>query len=471
MELWKETALTLGAKLQAGSTNPAEVMTACKARYNQTAHCNACLAMDWNAKSQGDDSHLAGVPILIKDNIVTKDILTTCASGILENYLPTWDATAIQRLKNAGMVVLGKTNMDEFGMGSTSETSAMGAVKNPWNLRHVSGGSSGGSAAAVAAGIVPCALGTDTGGSIRQPAAHCGITGIKPTYGRVSRYGLIAYASSMDQIGVLARTAEDCAHVLNLIVGPDPWDATCRSGKSVLPTGKGVKGLRIGIPDSLLHRADQEMQDAILQTAHTFTQLGASCESTILPLVDEAVAAYYLLACAEAASNLSRFDGWKYGRRREGQDLQEQLTQTRTLGFGHEVKQRILLGNFALSAGYYEDYYRRALLAREEIRKAYRDLFARYDLLLTPSATGTAPKLGKSLTNRVQMYQEDCYTVGVNLAGLPAIGFPIGFAENGLPLGGQLIAPDMEEALLFQAVMAFQKETDFHNRYPEVIQP
>lgn len=471
MELWKETALSLGEKLQAGSTKPAEVIAACKARYTQSAHLNACLAMDWDAKPQGGGSYLGGIPILVKDNIVTKDIPTTCASRILENYVPTWDATAVQRLKNAGMVVLGKTNMDEFGMGSTSETSAMGAVKNPWNPHHVPGGSSGGSAAAVAAGIVPCALGTDTGGSIRQPAAHCGITGIKPTYGRVSRYGLIAYASSMDQIGVLARTAEDCAHILNLIAGTDPRDATCRSGKSVLPTGKGVKGLRIGIPDSLLHRAEPAMQNAVLETAHTFTQLGASCENTTLPLVDKAVAAYYLLACAEAASNLSRFDGWKYGRRKEGKDLQEQLTQTRTQGFGYEVRQRILLGNFALSAGYYEDYYRRALLAREEIRKAYRDLFNRYDLLLTPSASGTAPKLGESLTNRVQMYQEDCYTVGVNLAGLPAIGFPIGFGENGLPLGGQLIAPDMEEALLFQAVMAFQRKTDFHNRYPEVIQP
>ena len=481
MEIWNYTALELGAALREGACTVPEAVEALRQRERETAACGAYLAVDWERAleeaealqrrifRQEPASPLAGVPVLIKDNICTRGIPTTCASAMLKNFVPAYDAAAVERLKQGGMLVLGKANMDEFAMGSTSETSCFGPVKNPWDLTRSPGGSSGGPAAAVAAGSAFCALGSDTGGSIRQPGSHCGITGVKPTYGRVSRYGLIAYASSLDQIGPMARDVRDCAAVLDLLCGRDPRDMTSRDGAPVRPAETGVRDMKIGIPAAYLDMAAEEVRACVQAAAAVFEAQGAKTEEMALDSAGEAAAAYYIIACAEAASNLSRYDGWKYGfRTPESGRLREQLARTRTQGFGPEVRQRILLGNFVLSAGYREDYYRRAQRARERVKAAFDRAFARYDLLLAPAAPETAPKLGALLDDPVRMYQSDCHTVGANLAGLPAMTLPGGRDKAGMPVGIQLIAPAMAEARLFQAGLEFQRVTAYHKHWPEV---
>ncbi|MBE5039642.1 Asp-tRNA(Asn)/Glu-tRNA(Gln) amidotransferase subunit GatA [Ructibacterium gallinarum] len=482
MNILNYSALDLGNALKKGLCSVLEVTDALHQRLEATSFLNTVITIDWDQVQKDAallqekiekgmlSSPLAGVPVLIKDNICTRFIPATCASKALLNFIPPYDAYVIEKMKTAGMLILGKSNMDEFAMGSTGETSFFGPVKNPWNPLYVPGGSSSGSAAAVAARSVFCALGTDTGGSIRQPASHCGITGIKPSYGRVSRRGLIAYASSMDQIGTMARSALDCQAILSIICGQDKLDFTSRNGKSIFSKAKGVRDLVIGIPENLLQAAQPEIQQCILNSAQIFTSMGAVVKWTKLSYTREAVAAYYILACAEASSNLGRYDGWKYGERTPAVTLNKQLCRTRSEKLGAEVKQRILLGSFVLSSGHFDDYYRKAEKARNLIRKAFQEAFEDCNLILTPTAPTTAPKIGEMLQEPVKMYQSDLHTVGVNLAGLPAICFPGGLTHSYMPVGIQLIAPDMEEALLFQAVEAFQNVSDFHLQSPEVNQ-
>ncbi|NLK28593.1 MAG: Asp-tRNA(Asn)/Glu-tRNA(Gln) amidotransferase subunit GatA [Clostridiales bacterium] len=402
------------------------------------------------------DTLLAGIPMAVKDNICTKGVKTTCASKMLSNFTPTYDATVIEKLKNAGAILLGKTNMDEFAMGSTSETSYYGATKNPWNVDHVSGGSSGGSAAVVAAQEAYFALGTDTGGSIRQPSAYCGVTGLKPTYGTVSRYGLITYASSLDQIGPIGRSIGDCAAVMEAISGHDPKDSTSIDRKNIRylqALKEDIKGMRIGIPKAYLERGLQkEVKDSILNTIKILTEKGAIVEEFDLGIMDQAVPAYYVIASAEASSNLSRFDGVKYGYRTPNfESLQDLYKKSRSEGFGTEVKRRLMIGAFALSSGNYEEYYKKALKIRSLIYQIFQKAFEKYDLILSPVSSRTAPKFGESLSDPLKMYSSDIYTVSVNLAGLPAVSLPCGRDKNGLPIGVQLIGKHFGEEDLIRA--------------------
>ncbi|MBE5876341.1 MAG: Asp-tRNA(Asn)/Glu-tRNA(Gln) amidotransferase subunit GatA [Lachnospiraceae bacterium] len=398
---------------------------------------------------------LAGVPVAIKDNICTHGLRTTCGSKILENFVPTYQAEVINRLENAGMIIMGKTNMDEFAMGSTTETSAYGITRNPWNEAYVPGGSSGGSCVAVAAGEAPLALGSDTGGSIRQPASHCGVVGLKPTYGRVSRYGLIAYASSMDQIGPIGRTVADCKAFYEVIAGYDAKDSTSSKAE---PVPYIEKELRIAVPknylesdsDSKAVKADLEVCDAIHQAIRLLEHSGAKIEYVSMPMAEYATQAYYVIACAEASSNLARFDGVKYGYRSAGgQNLHCMYRKTRAEGFGKEVKRRIMAGAYALSEGYYEAYYLKALKVKALIQAEFEKIFEEYDCILAPVTPTVAPMVGESLVHPIKMYQSDAYTVAVNLTGLPAISVPCGLSGSGLPIGMQLIANRFEEEKLF----------------------
>ncbi len=412
---------------------------------------------------------LAGVPISIKDNICTKGVKTTCASKILGDFEPPYDATVIEKLNAAGMVIVGKLNMDEFAMGSTTETSFYGATRNPWNTERVPGGSSGGAAAAVAAGSAVCAIGSDTGGSIRQPSSYCGVTGMKPTYGTVSRYGLIAYASSLDQMGPVAKDAADCAALLDVISGRDEHDGTSLDveHKSYLDALSGdVRGLKIGIPSECFSDGlDPDVKASVLAAAESFKALGAEVEYFPLPLIQYAVPTYYIVATAEASSNLSRFDGVKYGWRAEDYDgLTDLYVKTRTEGFGEEVKSRILLGTFSLSTGYYDAYYKKALQVKSLIKGAFDEAFEKYDIILCPTAPTTAPKLGESLSDKLKMYLSDIYTVSVNLAGLPGISLPCGFDKNAMPIGVQLIGQALDDAKVLNAAYAYQQATDFHKK-------
>ena len=405
---------------------------------------------------------LAGVPIAVKDNICTKDMRTTCASKILENFVPFYDATAVTRITDAGMVILGKTNMDEFAMGSTTETSAYGVTKNPWDLEKVPGGSSGGSAAAVAANECFMALGSDTGGSIRQPASYCGVTGIKPTYGTVSRYGLIAYGSSLDQIGPLAKDVTDCATLLEAIASHDEKDSTSVRLESYDFTSAlkdDVKGMKIGIPkDYFGEGLDEEVKEAVLAAAKTLEEKGAIVEEFDLGLVEYAIPAYYVIAAAEASSNLSRFDGVKYGyRAKDYEGLHNMYKKTRSEGFGAEVKRRIMLGSFVLSSGYYDAYYLKALRTKALTKKEFDKAFEKYDVILGPVAPTTAPKLGDSLSDPIKMYLGDIYTISVNLAGLPGISLPCGKDKNGMPIGLQLIGDCFNEKKIIQAAYTFEQ--------------
>ncbi len=409
---------------------------------------------------------LAGVPVGIKDNMNIANMLTTCSSKILYNFKPTFNSTAVEKLMNAGAVVVGKTNMDEFAMGSTSETSYFGPTKNPWDLERVPGGSSGGSAAAVAANEVPFALGSDTGGSIRQPASFCGVTGIKPTYGRVSRYGLIAYGSSLDQIGPLAKDVRDCATVLEIISGKDDKDST-----SVAEAGADftsalvddVKGLKIGIPKTYFSEGlDASVKENVLKAAKTLEEKGAIVEEFDLGLVDYAIPAYYIIASAEASSNLERFDGVKYGYRTDSfLDLHNMYKKSRSEGFGAEVKRRIMLGSFVLSSGYFDAYYMKALRTKALIKAEFDKAFEKYDMILGPVAPTTALKLGESLSDPIKMYLGDIYTVSVNLAGLPGISLPCGFDDKGLPVGLQLLGKHFDEKTILRAAYAFEQTRSY----------
>ena len=474
MELHELTALELGEQLRAGAVTQDEAIAASAARIAAAQPDNNAFVTVADAPAPAPDlsaSPLAGVPMAYKDNICTRGVRTTCASKILGDFAPCYDATVAERLSAAGAVFMGKLNMDEFAMGSTSETSYFGPVRNPWDLSRAPGGSSGGAAAAVAAGEVWYAIGSDTGGSIRQPAACCGVTGMKPTYGTVSRYGLIAYASSLDQMGPIARSAADCAAVLDLIQGKDPRDGTsldAPAGRLLSSLTGDVRGKRIGLPvDCFGEGLEPEIRAAVLAAADVLKARGAVVEEFALPVMEYVVPAYYIIACAEASSNLSRFDGVKYGWRAEGyEDLGELYRKTRTEGFGAEVKRRILLGTFVLSSGYYDAYYKKALQVKAVIKGAFDEAFQKYDLLLTPVSPTTAPKLGESLSDPLKMYLSDIYTVSVNLAGLPGLSMPCGFDSNGLPIGAQLIGPALGDLAVLDAAHAYQQETDWHRRAP-----
>ena len=412
---------------------------------------------------------LAGVPVAIKDNMCTRDKLTTCSSKILGNFYPTYSAEAVINLEKAGAVIIGKTNMDEFAMGSTTETSFYGPTKNPWNKEHVPGGSSGGSCAAVAAEECSYALGSDTGGSIRQPSSFCGVTGIKPTYGTVSRYGLIAYGSSLDQIGPVAKDVTDCATNLETIASYDSKDSTSVKRDDYNFTEalvEDVKGLKIGIPkDYFGEGLEPEVKEAILKAVDVLKDKGAIVEEFDLSLVEYAIPAYYVIASAEASSNLSRFDGVKYGYRTEEYNgLHNMYKKTRSEGFGEEVKRRIMLGSFVLSSGYYDAYYLKALRTKALIKKAFDEAFAKYDVIIGPAAPTTAPKLGDSLSDPIKMYLGDIYTISVNLAGLPGISVPCGQDSNGLPIGMQIIGDCFKEKNIIRAAYTFEQAKNSYDR-------
>ena len=405
---------------------------------------------------------LAGVPVAVKDNICTKDLLTTCSSKILSNFVPPYSAQAVDNLKAAGAVIVGKTNMDEFAMGSTTETSAYGVTRNPWNTEHVPGGSSGGSCAAVASCEVPYALGSDTGGSIRQPGSFCGVTGLKPTYGTVSRYGLIAYGSSLDQIGPIAKDISDCAAILEMIASYDKKDSTSVKRDAYDFTSAlldDVKGMKIGIPSDYLSAGlNEEVKAAVLKAAEVLKAKGAEVEEFQLSLVEYAIPAYYVIASAEASSNLARFDGVKYGyRAKDYNGLHNMYKKSRSEGFGEEVKRRIMLGSFVLSSGYYDAYYLKALRTKALIRQSFDRAFEKYDVILGPVAPTTAPKLGASLSDPLQMYLGDIYTISVNLAGLPGVSVPCGIDSNGLPIGVQLIGDCFQEKKIIRAAYAYEQ--------------
>ena len=405
---------------------------------------------------------LAGVPVAVKDNICIRGKKTTCASRMLEHFAPTYQAEVIDRLEQAGMIVIGKTNMDEFAMGSTTETSAYGVTRNPWNTSHVPGGSSGGSCAAVASGEAYLALGSDTGGSIRQPSAFCGVTGIKPTYGTVSRYGLIAYASSLDQIGPIGRDVSDCAALLEVISGHDRKDSTSLKRTDLAFTealGKDLKGMKFGIPKEYLEAGiAPEVKEAFLAVVKTLTDLGAQAEFFSLSMTEYMIPAYYIIASAEASSNLERFDGVKYGfRAKDYEGLHEMYKTTRTQGFGEEVKRRILLGSFVLSSGYYDAYYLKALRTKARIKQEFDAAFQKYDVILAPAAPTTAPKIGESLKDPLAMYLSDIYTVAVNLCGLPAISVPCQKDSAGLPIGIQMIGDCFAEKKILRAAHAYER--------------
>jgi aspartyl-tRNA(Asn)/glutamyl-tRNA(Gln) amidotransferase subunit A len=406
-------------------------------------------------------SPLNGIPVAVKDNLCTRDIRTTCGSKILENYVPPYDATAVQRILEGGAVLTGKTNMDEFGMGSSTETSAFGPTRNPWNPQFVPGGSSGGSAAAVAAGETVLALGTDTGGSIRLPSAYCGIVGVKPTYGRVSRYGLVSYASSLDQVGAMGRTVEDCALLLDLICGHDPKDSTSAPLRGTGLQGslkKGIKGMRIGLPgEYFVQGLDPRVKDLILKAASLLERDGARVVEVTLPHARHGISAYYLIATAEASSNLARYDGVKYGfRSEEAHDTLHMYELTRSAGFGREVKRRIMLGTYALSAGYYDAYYLKAQEARALIRRDFEKAFEQVDGLIGPVSPGLPFRLGEKMSDPLQMYLVDVYTVSVNLAGLPAMSIPCGTVD-GLPAGMQIIGRPFDEETLLRIGYAYEQ--------------
>lgn len=481
MNLMNLTAVELGRKIKAKEVTVEEAVSAALdaiEKKEEAVHSFVTVDREGAMKrakevqqliDQGKlDGPLAGVPVAIKDNMCTKDMLTTCSSKILYNFVPTYTAEAVVNLEKAGAVVIGKTNMDEFAMGSTTETSAFGETKNPWNTKHVPGGSSGGSCAAVAAEECSFALGSDTGGSIRQPSSFCGVTGIKPTYGTVSRYGLIAYGSSLDQIGPVAKDVTDCATILEAISSYDKKDSTSVGREDYAFTEAlvdDVKGMKIGIPrDYFGEGLDPEVKEAVLSAAKVLEEKGAIVEEFDLSLVEYAIPAYYVIACAEASSNLARFDGVKYGyRTKEYDGLHNMYKKSRSEGFGAEAKRRIMLGSFVLSSGYYDAYYLKALRTKALIKQAFDKAFAKYDVILGPAAPTTAPKLGESLRDPIKMYLGDIYTISVNLAGLPGISLPCGKDKKGLPIGLQLIGDCFKEKNMIRAAYAFEQTREYEH--------
>ncbi len=410
---------------------------------------------------EGKATALTGIPLAIKDNICIDGVRTTCASKMLENFIPPYNATVIEKLNAEGYVLLGRTSMDEFAMGGSNQTSAFAKTKNPYDLECVPGGSSGGSAAAVSASLAPAALGSDTGGSIRQPSSFCGVTGIKPTYGRVSRYGLVAFASSLDQIGPICNDARDCAVILNAICGHDRHDAT--SARVDTPDfteklGQPIKGMKIALPKEFFAEGvDDAVKTAVMSAAHELEKQGAVLVECSMPGLKYAIPAYYLIACAEAASNLSRFDGIKYGFRGEGRTFEELIRDSRSRGFGEEVKRRILLGNYALSSGYYDAYYKKALALKQEIIRQYNQIFEQADVILTPTAPTPAYKIGSQDSDPVKMYQADICTVTVNIAKLPGVSTTCGYTDSGLPVGMSIIGKRFDEQTILQCADAFEQ--------------
>ena len=483
LEILSLSAVELGKKIASGEITSVEATKAYLDKIGAVdKEINAYVTVDTEGalkaaeeadkmiaekKAAGEKlSPFAGVPVAIKDNMCIEGMLTSCSSHILDNFYPTYTATAVEVLKEAGAVVLGHTNMDEFAMGSTTETSYFGPTKNPWNKDRVPGGSSGGSAAAVAADECAVALGSDTGGSIRQPASFCGVTGIKPTYGRVSRYGLIAYGSSLDQIGPLGKNVEDCAAMLEVISGHDPKDSTSADAENAADRIDftsalidNVEGMKIGVPrDYFLEGIDEDVKNAVLNAAEVLKQKGAIVEEFDLGMVEYAIPAYYVIACAEASSNLERFDGVKYGYRTgEYTDLHNMYKKTRSEGFGTEVKRRIMLGSFVLSSGYYDAYYVKALRVKALIKQAFDKAFEKYDVILGPVAPTTALKCGESLSDPIKMYLGDIYTVSINLAGIPGISLPCGEDKDGMPVGLQLLGQTFDEKKIIQAAYTFEQ--------------
>ncbi|MBI3604201.1 MAG: Asp-tRNA(Asn)/Glu-tRNA(Gln) amidotransferase subunit GatA [Nitrospirae bacterium] len=483
MALHKLTLRELSDTFGKGEVTAAEIVRAYTLRINQVepkvkayisqikdAAMVQAEALDQKLKGWRRTMPLMGMPLAIKDNICTQGVLTTCASRMLATFVPPYDATAIARLRGQSYLLLGKTNLDEFAMGSSTENSAFGPSRNPWNLSAVPGGSSGGSAAAVAADECVAALGSDTGGSIRQPAACCGVVGLKPTYGRVSRYGLVAFASSLDQIGPITKDVADAAMLLNVIAGHDAWDST--SANLPVPDytkalkKKDVKKLRIGVPrEYFAEGLDPEVEQAVMAAVEELKTLGGEIKDVALPTTNAAVATYYLIATAEASSNLARYDGVKYGlRSKQNKTLLEMYMKTRQEGFGPEVKRRIMLGTYALSAGYYDAYYAKAQAARTLIRQDFEAAFCEVDLIVTPVMPTPAFKLGEKSEDPLQMYLSDIYTISVNLAGNPAISIPCGFSKTGLPIGLQLIGRPFEEETVLRGAYAYEQATDWHKK-------
>jgi len=428
---------------------------------------------DRRIKAGGASSPLLGISIAVKDNMCTDGIKTTCASKILANFRPPYDATVVERLKQAGYVLCGKPNMDEFAMGSSTENSGFFVTKNPWDLSRIPGGSSGGSAAAVAADECIASLGSDTGGSIRQPAACCGVVGLKPTYGRVSRYGLVAFASSLDQIGPITKDVTDTAILMNVISGHDPKDSTSANIPApdfTRSLKKNVKGMKIGMPkEYFIEGMDREVERAVKDAVKTLEGLGATVVEVSLPHTSYAVATYYILATSEASSNLARYDGVKYGFRAQGaKDLLDTYLQTRSQGFGPEVKRRIMLGTYALSAGYYDAYYKKGQQVRTLIKRDFDDSFKTVDVIATPTAPTAAFKIGEKSADPLQMYLSDIFTISVNLAGIPAIAIPCGFTSENLPVGLQLLGRHFDEESIIHAAYAYEQATEWHRRKPKL---
>lgn len=486
MELYEMTAHQLRDLLRRGEVSAVEIVKSVLERIEQVEEkIKAYITItDDLALKQAEEvdrrlaageelPDLAGIPVAIKDNICTKGVLTTCASKILYNFVPPYNATVMEKLYRQMIVMIGKTNMDEFAMGSSTENSGFFITRNPWDLDRVPGGSSGGSAAAVAADEAICALGSDTGGSIRQPAALCGVVGLKPTYGRVSRFGLVAFASSLDQIGPITKDVEDCALMMNAICGYDPMDSTSADvpvpdfTKSLIPE---VKGIRIGVPrEYFIEGIDPEVEGAVKAGLRKFEEMGAIVEEISLPHTEYAVADYYIIASAEASANLERYDGVKYGYRAEGaEDLIDMYKKTRSQGFGPEVKRRIMLGTYALSAGYYDAYYLKGLKVRTLIKRDFDRAFEKVDVIVTPTSPTPAFRIGEKIDDPLTMYLSDIFTISVNLAGICAISIPCGFSSDGLPIGMQIIGKPFDEESIIRVAYAFEQNTDYHLRKPNI---
>jgi aspartyl-tRNA(Asn)/glutamyl-tRNA(Gln) amidotransferase subunit A len=485
MELNQLTIHELQEKIKAGETTSTEIVQAVFRRIDaveKDVHAYILLtrekALEGAAHAdeeikKGNIKTLTGIPIALKDLLCTKGVTTTCASHILHNYVPPYDATVVEKLRDAGAVFTGKTNMDEFAMGSSTETSYFGITKNPWDLERIPGGSSGGSAAAVVADECIAAIGSDTGGSIRQPAALCGVVGMKPTYGRVSRYGLVAFASSLDQIGPFTKDVEDCAIMMNILAGYDPREST--SVPVDVPDyrqflSRGIGGWKVGIPkEYFIEGIDAEVKDAIQQTIKVIEGMGAKCIEVSLPHTEYCLAVYYIIAPAEASSNLARYDGVKYGfRSLDGRDLMEMYKKSRSAGFGAEVKRRIMLGTYVLSSGYYDAYYKKASQVRALIKQDFDEAFKQCDVLLTPTTPTPAFKIGEKTDDPLQMYLSDIFTISTNLAGIPGMVVPCGFTRAGLPVGVQFLAGHFEEGKLIQIAAAYEKNANLGKRRPKL---
>jgi aspartyl-tRNA(Asn)/glutamyl-tRNA(Gln) amidotransferase subunit A len=485
MELYNLTIKEARTAIEKGELSPEELTTAIfkrieaveekvKAYVSLTKEeaLSQARQLEKDRKEATKLQTLFGIPIAIKDNICTEGVRTTCSSRILENFIPPYESTATQRLKEHGYILTGKTNLDEFAMGSSTENSGFFVTRNPWDLERVPGGSSGGSAAAVAAGECIAALGSDTGGSIRQPAALCGVVGLKPTYGRVSRYGLVAFASSLDQIGPITKTVEDSAILLNIISGYDPYDSTSASipvpdFTSVL--GQDIKEIKIGVPkEYFIEGIDREVEAFVKEAIKKLESLGAIPLEISLPHTGYAIATYYILATSEASSNLARYDGVKYGLRVNGKDLIDTYMETRANGFGAEVKRRIILGTYALSSGYYEAYYRKAQQVRTLIKQDFERAFEEVDVIITPTSPTPAFKIGEKIDDPLQMYLSDIFTISVNLAGVPGISIPCGFTSENLPIGLQIIGKHFDEESILKVAYAYEQATEWHKKKPRI---